>query len=149
MIDETRGRRMLFGAWLTVMGVIMWQEIKVNQRAPEPSRLAGATVAMAMLDLAAPTVGWPVAGVMGLGLAIGLSLLRVAHASAGPNEPGMPSSIGTANLPLGPDAPPVGPPVTGPIRSGPGTGGLFPNQNPGSLGSPAGNSRDNAHPGMP
>lgn len=92
-IDETRGRRMLFGAWLTLMGVIMWQEIKVNGRAPEPSRLTGATVAMAMLDLAAPVIGWPVAGVMGLGLAIGLSLMRVATPTPAPNQPGEPSHV--------------------------------------------------------
>lgn len=103
MIDERRGRSMLFGAWIGLIGVIAWQEIKANNRAPEPQRLTGATVAIAILDLAAPMIGWPVAGVMGMGLAIGLSLMRVAAPTPAPQEPGTPAfGAETSRTPPGP-----------------------------------------------
>lgn len=108
--DAPRGQKVIAAAWFTGIIVISWQEAKVNKRAPDPNKLAGWCVAIAILDLIAPLITWEFSEVLAVGLVIGLLIFRKPKASPTPYSGTLPGDVtsagkGTFNIPPGGTAP--------------------------------------------
>lgn len=75
-MSDQAGHRLLATAWMTGIGIISWQEIKNSHQMPVPKRFVGWSVAIGILDVLGPIISFELAGVLAVGLAIGLFIKR-------------------------------------------------------------------------
>lgn len=94
--DPAQYHRVIAAAWIAGIGVISWQETRMNKRAPDPDRFVGWSVAMGILDLISPIISAELSGVFAIGLVIGLMIFRKpkVHDFPGGKGQGLPNNLG-------------------------------------------------------
>jgi hypothetical protein len=76
---DFNGMRMIFASYVVVLAMITWREIKNPPSdnpifLPEPQRYVSATVAFGLLGLLGETLTDRLAGVLAIGLAVGMGM---------------------------------------------------------------------------